>query len=65
MDRADVDRWLARYVAAWKSGDPAEIGDLFSAGCRYRYDNAFLLVFDGDERCAGLTEIYLKRPQSA
>lgn len=119
MDRADVDRWLARYVAAWKSGDPAEIGDLFSAGCRYRYwpgdeplvgrdaivqswldhedepgtfdasytcwaldgdravgvgtstyaapehkvyDNAFLLVFHGDGRCAEFTEIYLKRP---
>lgn len=37
MEREDVDRWLERYVAAWKSGDPAEIGDLFSADCRYRY----------------------------
>ena len=37
MDRAAVDAWLERYVAAWKSGDPAEIGELFSEGCSYRY----------------------------
>lgn len=37
MDRADVDRWLERYVAAWKSGDAAEIGDLFAESARYRY----------------------------
>jgi hypothetical protein len=121
VERQDVDRWLERYVAAWKSGDPAEIGDLFSADCRYRYwpgdeplvgrdaivkswldhedepgtfdaaytcwaldgdravgvgtstytapehkvyDNAFLLVFDGDGRCSDFAELYLKRPQA-
>ena len=37
MDRAAVDAWLERYIAAWKSGDAAEIGELFSEGCRYRY----------------------------
>ena len=37
MERADVDAWLERYVAAWKSNDPDAIGDLFSADCRYRY----------------------------
>lgn len=37
MTREDVDRWLERYVAAWKSNDPADIGDLFSADARYRY----------------------------
>jgi uncharacterized protein (TIGR02246 family) len=120
VERQDVDRWLERYVAAWKSGDPAEIGDLFSEDAQYRYypgdtplagrdaivaswldhedepgtfdasyscwaldgdravavgtstytapeqkvyDNAFLLVFDGDGRCADFAELYLKRPQ--
>jgi len=37
VDQSDVDRWLERYVAAWKSGDREEIGDLFSADVRYRY----------------------------
>ena len=30
-------RWLERYVAAWKSGDPKHIGDLFGEDARYRY----------------------------
>jgi hypothetical protein len=29
--------WLDRYVAAWRSYDPAAIGDLFSADASYRY----------------------------
>jgi ketosteroid isomerase-like protein len=37
VERADVTRWLERYVAAWKSSDAAEIGDLFSEDVRYRY----------------------------
>jgi hypothetical protein len=37
MTRADVQRWLDRYVAAWKSFDEAEIADLFSAEAEYRY----------------------------
>jgi hypothetical protein len=37
MERADVDRWLAAYVAAWKSYDPEAIGALFSDEARYRY----------------------------
>ncbi len=37
MMRNDVDGWLERYVAAWKSSDPGEIGDLFSEDARYRY----------------------------
>lgn len=122
MQRADVDRWLERYVAAWKSNDPAEIGGLFSAGAAYRYfpgdepmvgreaivsgwldegdepgtfdasytcwaldgdravatgtstytapehrvyDNVFLLVFDGEGRCADFSEVYIKRPSAA
>ena len=37
MDATDVDRWLARYVAAWKSYDREAIGELFSEDAAYRY----------------------------
>ena len=39
-DGVDHDRaqaWLDRYVAAWKSYDPNDIGALFSVDVRYRY----------------------------
>ena len=34
LDRPGFQAWLDRYVAAWKSYDPADIGALFSADCR-------------------------------
>lgn len=34
---AQVDSWLERYVAAWRSNDPVRIGALFSADVRYRF----------------------------
>jgi hypothetical protein len=37
VDAAAVDRWLARYVAAWKSYDRDAIGELFSPDAAYRY----------------------------
>ena len=37
MTRDDVNRWLTRYVEAWKSYDPEAIGDLFSEQVDYRY----------------------------
>ena len=37
MERAEVDRWLEAYVAAWSSYDPDQIGALFSEDVRYRY----------------------------
>ena len=120
MTHEDVNRWLGRYVAAWESGDGAQIGDLFAEDARYRYwpgsqplegreaivkswlehddapgsfeasyacwalegeravavgtttytteekvyDNAFLLVFDADGRCADFAELYLRHPAS-
>jgi hypothetical protein len=33
----DFRAWLDRYVEAWKSYDPQQIGDLFSQGAEYRY----------------------------
>jgi hypothetical protein len=37
IDRAHVQRWLDRYVQAWKSYDPDAIGDLFAEDAEYRY----------------------------
>jgi ketosteroid isomerase-like protein len=33
--RADVDDWVRRYVRAWASNDPDEIGSLFTEDARY------------------------------
>jgi hypothetical protein len=37
MTRDEVQRWLDRYVEAWRTYDPALIGDLFSADATYAY----------------------------
>jgi ketosteroid isomerase-like protein len=37
LTRADVDRWLDAYVAAWKSYDRDAIGELFADDVEYRY----------------------------
>ena len=37
MDRADVDGWLERYIAAWKSYDEAAVKELFTAAAEYRW----------------------------
>jgi hypothetical protein len=37
VDATAVDRWLARYVAAWKSYDRDAIGELFAEHAAYRY----------------------------
>ncbi len=37
LHREAVDRWLERYVTAWKSGDREAIGDLFAEDATYRY----------------------------
>jgi ketosteroid isomerase-like protein len=36
-DRASVQRWLDAYVAAWKSYDEAEIGDLWTEHATWVY----------------------------
>lgn len=35
MDHAAVQRWLDKYVEAWKSYDPQAIGELFSDDAAY------------------------------
>jgi ketosteroid isomerase-like protein len=37
MTKEDVDRWLAEYVEAWKTYEPAQIAALFSEDIAYRY----------------------------
>lgn len=37
MTYDDVQTWLDRYVAAWRSSDPELIGDLFTEDATYRY----------------------------
>lgn len=37
MTGEDVQRWLDAYVSAWRSLDPAAIGELFSQDATYRY----------------------------
>jgi SnoaL-like domain len=37
MTRDDVQRWLDAYVAAWRSNDPATIGELFAPDATYAY----------------------------
>jgi ketosteroid isomerase-like protein len=38
MDRAEFQRWLDRYVGAWRTNDPTAIGDLFSEDASYLWN---------------------------
>ncbi len=35
VERAALERWIDRYVRAWESNDPDDIGALFAGGARY------------------------------
>ena len=35
MDARDIDAWVARYVRAWATNDPADIGGLFTDDASY------------------------------
>ena len=37
MDRESVQVWLDKYVEAWRTYDPAQIGNLFSEDALYFY----------------------------
>jgi uncharacterized protein (TIGR02246 family) len=37
MEREEVDRWLAGYVEAWRTGDAEQVAALFAADAEYRY----------------------------
>jgi ketosteroid isomerase-like protein len=37
MTHDEVQQWLVRYIAAWASNDPRDIGDLFTGSVVYSY----------------------------
>ena len=37
MDRKSLQLWLDKYVEAWRTYDPTDIGDLFSENALYFY----------------------------
>ena len=37
VTREDVQRWLDRYVDAWRTYDPVAIGELFAGDATYKY----------------------------
>jgi ketosteroid isomerase-like protein len=37
MTHDDVQRWLDRYVEAWRTYDPGKIGELFAEDVSHRY----------------------------
>lgn len=37
LSRDEFGAWLVRYVAAWRSGDAVEIGELFSPDAVYNF----------------------------
>jgi hypothetical protein len=49
MDHDTAQAWLDRYVEAWRSYDPAAIGDLFSTDVSYRYHPYDVPVIGRDE----------------
>ncbi len=40
MTLAQFQEWLDRYVGAWKSYDPTDIGNLFAENAEYRHHPA-------------------------
>ena len=52
LSRDDFAAWLERYVTAWRSRDPRDIGDLFSVDARYSF-RAGTEVADGREAIVG------------
>jgi hypothetical protein len=57
VNRSDFEAWLDRYVRAWASNDPAEIGDLFTEDARY-YTAPHRRPWEGRQR---IVEGWLKR----
>lgn len=35
MDRGDLEAWVDRYMWAWSTNDPGDVGDLFTDDARY------------------------------
>jgi uncharacterized protein (TIGR02246 family) len=48
MDRADAAAWIDRYVRAWETNDPEDIGSLFTTDAAY-YTNPFAEPWRGQD----------------
>lgn len=63
MDQQSLQAWLDKYVAAWRSYEPKQIGDLFSKDALYFYS-----PFDEDKPLRGREAIvadWLAEPDAA
>ena len=63
MNRESLQVWLDKYVQAWRTYDPAQIGDLFSEDAVYLYS-----PFDEQNPVRGREAIvadWLKEPDAA
>ena len=63
MDREGAQRWLDRYVAAWRSYDRDEIAGLFADDVAYRYHPFAPVAVDGDTVVATGRSTYREAPQ--
>ena len=61
MDRASFQRWLDRYVEAWRTGDPGQIGELFSTDATYQW-NPWDEPLHGRE---GIVRAWMENPDPA
>ena len=52
MTEAEFAAWLDGYKAAWEDGDPAAVGELFTAEATYR-ETPFVEPLKGNERALG------------
>ena len=52
--------WLGRYIEAWRSGDPGQIGDLFSADAAYSFHGGKAVVTGRD----AIVAAWLKEDES-
>ena len=60
MTREAFAAWLDRYVEAWRSGDPAAIGDLFSEDADYSFRGGS----DHTRGRAAIVDSWLKDPDA-
>lgn len=44
LTRDEFAAWLGRYIEAWRSRDPEQIGDLFSEDCSYSFQGGHTAV---------------------
>jgi hypothetical protein len=44
LTRSEFGTWLGNYIAAWRSGDPGAIGELFSADAVYSFRGGTTVV---------------------